>query len=181
MRAVVSPGQASSRRRAAPRDPSRRRSLPHNATRGAPCYSATAALRFLQAVLSTPRASADILGGGVSRLKPLGLSPRVFAQQYATEFGEVVGIGIIVEDANNGFPVDRLEAEHARFAVVRGLESFSGADEFGGAESLCAMFAAYWCDRGLCEETQPGRFRLTEEGWGVAAGLFESETEERAA
>ena len=54
----------------------------------------------------------------MSRLKPLGLSPRVFAQQYAAEFGEVVGIGIIVEDANNGFPVDRLEAEHARFAVV---------------------------------------------------------------
>lgn len=67
-------------------------------------------------------------------LQPFGLSPCVFAQEDAAEFGEVAIVGV-VEDADDGFPVDRLQADHARFAVVRRLKPFSGADEFGGAES----------------------------------------------
>jgi hypothetical protein len=47
--------------------------------------------------------------------------------------------------------------------------------------SLCAMFAGWWVERGLCEETTPGHFRLTDEGWRVAAGLLDPDHNEAAA
>jgi hypothetical protein len=64
-------------------------------------------------------------------------------------------------------------AELAELVGMQGINIKSGTAE---------MFLHWWITTGLVEEPLPGRYRLTDEGRRVAAGLLDAEhVEEQAA